>query len=303
MTSASGYAAATARAFASARRNAVSAGRSPLRGVSSTSGATLVNGKPKRWRSAWRWRELEARTRVGEAAEVIVFKLFFDSERRAGYYLTFASAALSCSLSCSPPQGVLGLERNPGGGGTETMVNRDPGLARAGRFDAFRMAAEGDSLGGEFDASTLARVVDRLAPGAGPAPIAWRIAGDHDAFQRPMLSVTIEGSLPLVCQRCLQPFAAPIAQQTRLLLAQDETQLGLLDAEDPEVVLAATPIDARTLVEDEILLSLPLAPRHAEGQCPEDVRLQVERPEAGGTSEASPFAPLAKLKKRGLRNT
>jgi uncharacterized protein len=151
----------------------------------------------------------------------------------------------------------------------ETTVKRDSGLARAGRFDAFRMAAEGDTLAGEFDASTLARVVDRLAPGAGPAPIAWRIAGDHDAFQRPMLSVTIEGSLPLQCQRCLQPFATAIAQQTGLLLAHDETELGLLDAEEAEVVLAAAPLDARTLVEDEVLLSLPFAPRHAEGQCPE----------------------------------
>jgi uncharacterized protein len=183
------------------------------------------------------------------------------------------------------------------------MVNRDPGLARAGRFDAFRMAAGGDSLAGEFDASTLARVVDRLAPGAGPARIAWRIVGDHDAFQRPMLSVTIKGSLPLVCQRCLQPFAAPIAQQTRLLLARDETELGLLDAEEPEVVLAAAPIDARTLVEDEILLSLPLAPRHAEGQCPEGAGSPGGRPEAGGTGGTSPFASLAGLKKRGSRNT
>ena len=183
------------------------------------------------------------------------------------------------------------------------MVNRSPGLARVGRFDAFKMAAEGDSLAGEFDASTLARVVDRLAPGAGPAPIAWRIAGDHDAFQRPMLSVTIEGSLPLQCQRCLQPLAAPIAQQTGLLLAHDETELGLLDAEEAEVVLAAAPLDARTLIEDEVLLSLPFAPRHAEGQCPAGAGSVGETPEAAGARRTSPFAPLAGLKKRGLRNT
>ena len=183
------------------------------------------------------------------------------------------------------------------------MVNRNPGLARVGRFDAFKMAAEGGSLAGEFDASTLARVVDRLAPGAGTAPIAWRIAGDHDAFQRPMLSVTIEGSLPLLCQRCLEPFVAPIVQQTRLLLAHDETELGLLNVEEPEVLLAAAPIDARTLVEDELLLSLPLAPRHAEGQCSGAVRLHGGRPEAGSTGETSPFAPLAELKERRSRNT
>ena len=198
---------------------------------------------------------------------------------------------------------VLEPGYKPGGGGTETMVNRGPGLARAGRFDAFKLAAEGDSLAGEFDASTLARVVDRLAPNASAAPIAWRIGGDHDAFQRPMLSVTIEGSLLLECQRCLQPFAAPIEQHTQLLLARNETELALLDAEESEVVLAATTLDARTLVEDEILLSLPLAPRHAEGQCVAGPGSRGESSETGRASGTSPFASLAGLKKRGSRNT
>ena len=148
------------------------------------------------------------------------------------------------------------------------MASRDPGLTRSGRFDAFRLAAKGNSLTGEIDASTLERVADHLASGAGPARIAWRIDGDHDPMQRPMLRVTVEGSLPLACQRCLQPFSLPIRQETRLLLAANEAELELLDAEEPEVVLASTPIDARTLIEDEILLSLPFVARHSEGSCP-----------------------------------
>ena len=63
--------------------------------------------------------------------------------------------------------------------------------------------------------------------------------------------------MPLVCQRCLQPFAATIAQQTDLLLARNEAELARLDAEETEVVLANTTLDPLTLVEDELLLSLP----------------------------------------------
>jgi uncharacterized protein len=148
------------------------------------------------------------------------------------------------------------------------MANRDSGLSRSGRFDAFRLAEKDGSLAGEIDARTLERVVDRLVAGDAPVRIAWRIDGAHDPVQRPMLRVTIEGSLPLACQRCLQPFELPIRQQTGLLLAANEDELELLDAEEPEVVLASAPIDARTLIEDEILLSLPFVPRHAEGSCP-----------------------------------
>jgi uncharacterized protein len=168
-----------------------------------------------------------------------------------------------------------------------------------GRFDALGLAARGESFGGEVDVARRARIADRLAPTSHAAPIAWEITGGHDGVGRPTLKVTIEGSLPLVCQRCLQPFALPVAQQTELLLARTEEELEPLDnSGEAEVVLAAAPLDAMTLVEDEILLSLPFAPSHAEQQCP--VRLAAVADSAAVTpapSKTSPFARLSALKK------
>jgi len=177
------------------------------------------------------------------------------------------------------------------------MVNQGPGSARRTRFDAFKLAADGETLSGEFDARTIERAVDRLAP-SGEARLRWRIAGDHDALQRPALAVTIEGRFPLICQRCLQAFDVPIVQQTRLLLARDETELRQLDTEESEVVLAATLLDARMLVEDELLLSLPFAPHHPDGQCPPDRGWAYAGADTKAHGDPSPFAPLAGLKKR-----
>ena len=98
--------------------------------------------------------------------------------------------------------------------GTKMTVNRSAGATGARRFDAFDLAARGDSLAGEIDVSRRARVADRLAPAAASAPIAWQVAGAHDALNRPLLGLTIEGRLPLLCQRCLQPFEAPITQHS-----------------------------------------------------------------------------------------
>ena len=60
----------------------------------------------------------------------------------------------------------------------------------------------------------------------------------------------------------------PVAQRTLLLLARDERELARLDAEDHEheVVLADAPLDPLTLVEDELLLTLPLR-RGATREC------------------------------------
>src|SRR6266508_517859 len=178
------------------------------------------------------------------------------------------------------------------------MVNRSAGSTGAGRFDALDLAARDEALAGEVDLSRRPRVSDRLAPKTISAPIAWQIAGARDALGRPMLTVSVEGKLPLVCQRCLQLFDAPIAQRSELLLARNDAELERLDAEEAEVLLAATPLDAMTLVEDEILLWLPFAPRHPEGQCPaEGAAISGVDPAAPVKKTTSPFGRLGAMGK------
>ena len=136
------------------------------------------------------------------------------------------------------------------------------------RFDAFKLAARASSVSGTLDARRLPNVADSLAPGDDPVPIAWTVEGRRSAEGRPAISIDIEGDVPLVCQRCLAPMAWPVSQGTEVLLAHDEDELATLDAEtDGEVILADRPLDAATLVEDELVLTLPFAPRH-EGECP-----------------------------------
>lgn len=182
-------------------------------------------------------------------------------------------------------------------------VIRGAGVKNPGRFDALELAARGETLAGEVDLARRPRVADRLAPEV-PALIAWQIAGGRDELGRPTLRITIEGSLPVVCQRCLQPFEAPIAQRSELLLARDGTELKRLDAEASEVVLAAAPLEALGLIEDEMLLSLPFVPRHPEGQCPASAATDLERNAAQQAPPTnSPFARLAALKKGDRRRT
>ena len=111
----------------------------------------------------------------------------------------------------------------------------------------------------------LERLEERLIEGdASPdGRIDWSIRGAADAQGRPALTVTIEGSVPLQCQRCLGQLDLPVSQSTTVLLARNEAELVHLDdASEQEVVLANVPLDPVALVEDELLLTLPFAPRH-----------------------------------------
>jgi uncharacterized protein len=134
------------------------------------------------------------------------------------------------------------------------------------RFDAFRLSAAGGALEGRVDPAQLPRLAEEVAHGAGE--VAWRIVGIRDVLGRPAIAVELSGRVPLECQRCLGTVDLPVEQRTELLLARSEQELARLDGESElEVVLANEPLDPQTLVEDELLLTLPYAPRHEE-RCP-----------------------------------
>ena len=180
-------------------------------------------------------------------------------------------------------------------GGRQSKAER-----RDGSFDAYDLVRRRASVAGKFDVASLPRAADQLAPDGGSVEVAWRISGVVDPSGRPALEVRVDGTVPLVCQRCLQPFAWRVAQQTTVLLARDERELATLDADDEhEVVLAAARLDAATLAEDELLLTLPFAPRCERVECEQSALAAAHDPDV--RARAGAFAALAAIKQGGAK--
>ena len=171
---------------------------------------------------------------------------------------------------------------------------------RDGSFDAYDLVRRRASVAGKFDVASLPRAANQLAPEGGPAEVTWRISGIVDPSGRPELEVRVDGTVPLLCQRCLQPFAWHVAQRTSLLLARDERELEMLDAEDEhEVILAAAPLDAATVAEDELLLTLPFVPRCERVECVQSAMAGAH--DSGARAPAQAFAALAAIKSGGAK--
>jgi uncharacterized protein len=172
-------------------------------------------------------------------------------------------------------------------------LKRDMRKQAPTRFDALKLAERSGSIAGEVDAGQLSRLADRVVqpPDANHARIQWSIVGGRDAQGRPVLTLDLDGMLFVVCQRCLGPLAVPVVQHTELLVASEEAELARLDVDEREVILAAAPLDPLTLVEDELLLSLPFAPCHAVDTC-----VAAALPVSTTQDAPSPFARLAGLK-------
>lgn len=173
---------------------------------------------------------------------------------------------------------------------------RQSARRRRGTFDAFDLVRRQATRAGRVDVATMPRAADRLVEGAAreSTVVSWRITGTVEALGRPALEIRLDGSVPLECQRCLQSFAWPMAQVTTLLLARDERELAVLDEADDvhEVILASAPQDALTLIEDEVLLALPFAPRCERPECAE----HPVRSRDPNATRPSAFAALAALK-------
>ncbi len=139
-------------------------------------------------------------------------------------------------------------------------------MSAPGTLDALSFARSGARLEGELRADQLPRLRSNLT--ADDAAVQYRIAGRVEGG-RPALSLWIEADVRLTCQRCLEPFRQHVGLENVLPVARDEAELARWETDEPlvDALLADDRLNVASLVEDEILLSLPLAPRHPEGEC------------------------------------
>jgi uncharacterized protein len=158
-------------------------------------------------------------------------------------------------------------------------------------IDALQFAREGGRLEGEIPVARMSRLQDLVAEATDA--IRYCVQGGTDARRRPVIDVRVEGSLRLVCQRCLDPIEFPLQRSSRFVLVSGEAELPDVADEDPdtETVAVDALADIEDVVEQEVLLGLPIAPMHEDDACGSN-RAQA------GNERPSPFAALAQLKQK-----
>ena len=157
--------------------------------------------------------------------------------------------------------------------------------------DPFRFATEARTLSGEVEVARLARLKDSLASVEGV--LSWRLYGWVDPVLSGQpdsrLKLVIDGCLNLRCERCLSGLEWPLAVETVLQPVRAGQQIPDEELENDEIdaIEVEDGLDVMALLEEEILLALPLAPRHEKCEPPQGRK---------GAGEESPFAALASLR-------
>jgi uncharacterized protein len=153
-------------------------------------------------------------------------------------------------------------------------------------IDSVDFARNGKEMRGEIAVAELSRVADMLAKSDGSLTYIVRgyREGDSD-----MLGVSLHGTCTLRCQRCLGELEYPVNLDSKLNLLPADKLGETEENDDVDAIEAESRLDVLALIEEELLLELPFAPRHSEGKCASATN--------GLQQKVSPFAVLAGLKK------
>lgn len=148
-------------------------------------------------------------------------------------------------------------------------------------------AREARSLQGELPIASLTRVLDKLTDSVGE--LRYRIEGQLGPRNRAQLLLQLDGVLSVCCQRCLEGIDYPVRLRSVLEFVDDEEDLTQEEIEDDskDFLPAQSELDVVALIEDEIILDLPSAPRHENCALPDTGQ---------GTGKVSPFSVLQGLK-------
>lgn len=148
--------------------------------------------------------------------------------------------------------------------------------------------------------SRFSRLAAEACVPQGLVHVSWRACAElrevGSGEPQVWLHLAVTAALPMVCQRCLTPTQVDIASAHWFRFVADEaTAEAEDDVSDEDVLVLAPRFDLLGLVEDELLMSLPLVPMHAE--CPVAVVTRMADPDFVETpvERIHPFADL-KLK-------
>ncbi len=133
--------------------------------------------------------------------------------------------------------------------------------------------------------------------------VSWDAQGDvrstHGIEGQVWLHLKAHATVPMTCQRCLTPVDVPLDVDREFRFVADEATAEALDDESEEDLLAMSREFAlRELIEDELLMALPVVPRHDVCPTPVSMASSDEDFEEASAQKPNPFAALA-----ALRNT
>lgn len=167
------------------------------------------------------------------------------------------------------------------------------------------IAQEAVPLSGSILLSNLERLAQEARTPEPDLAVNWQAIGElrpaaaSTADEAVWLHLSAQTTVPLTCQRCMGSVQTPLqVDQWYRFVATEDIAMAEDDESEEDLLVMEPQFDLLALLEDELLMALPLVPMHDE--CPEAPVLRAGDAEVTDEAppKANPFAVLANLKKK-----
>lgn len=128
--------------------------------------------------------------------------------------------------------------------------------------DPRKFANQGITLRGNIPLAELPRITELVAEPTGEVNVVLTFDVDEQRFK--VVSGDVEGSLSLTCQRCLEPVVVPLQASVHVAVVWTEEEAKALPRSLDPWIVGEGATDIYHIVEEEILLSLPMVAYHDE---------------------------------------
>jgi uncharacterized protein len=163
-----------------------------------------------------------------------------------------------------------------------------PGLLQM--IEPLRLAIIGEVLAGQYVLRDMQRLCKLLHDNCGE--VSYRLEfRRHEKERFFCITGVIRANLHAVCQRCLDGMEVYINNEVYLGIVRDRSEAAGLPAGYEPLLVGDEPVSLRELLEDELLLAMPMSPMHDPEHCPATGILAGLKERA----ETSPFAKLKEL--------
>jgi len=168
-------------------------------------------------------------------------------------------------------------------------------------IEPLRLARSQRLMQGRLPLSRMPRLVESLVESTGDVNV--ELEFDVDSSGIAWMKGHLTCTLPLCCQRCMQTLLMPVDTTFRLAMIESEAEIERLGEEYEPLILDDSLVSVAELVEDELLLCLPIVPKHETEDCNAAIFDEAHSEEVAETVNESeqkknPFAALADFKRK-----
>lgn len=161
-------------------------------------------------------------------------------------------------------------------------------------IDPRKLADRGTVIDGLSPLSAFSRLAEAALDSDGQ--VRARIVCQRDEQGAVLMSMNFDAEVHLQCQRCLEEVSVPLkAEYTYAVVPEGAPVASVADGHDI-LEVGEAPLNLRVLLEDELLMALPIVPVHPVTECQMPVNAHASQVTAEETAKENPFSVLAQLK-------